>query len=147
MTEEIQETESYVMSEADIKKLVRNALMVAGQEMGAEGDHWPVIKNTITAIMRDWEELDAERRYQAEMKKHLYGQLHEMEEIMRTCTPEVQAIVAPRLAELREVYDAFYEDTGEVLIDLTQEDEEEEDKPLHVRRAEAIIQTMEEDNV
>ena len=37
--------------------LVRNALLVAGHEMGANGDHWPVIKSTIHSIMKDWEDL------------------------------------------------------------------------------------------
>ena len=143
MIEETNQIDSYVMSEADIKKLVRNALMVAGQELGENGDHWPVIKNTITELMRDWEALDAEREAQAELKKHLYTQLAEIEDIVRNCSPEAQADTAPRLAELRELYDAMFDKTDEVLMDLT-DDMNEDEKPIHIRRAEAIIKTMEE---
>lgn len=139
------ETTTIEMTEDDMKTLVRNALMVAGQEMGETGDHWPVIKNTIKDVMRDWEELEVERAVHAEMKRHLYEQLHAMEEVLKTCTPDVKADVAPRLMELREVYDAFFSDVHQETIYLA-DDEDEEDKPLHIRRAEAIIETLEEEN-
>lgn len=146
MSSETNQHECLVMSEADIKKLVRNALMVAGQEMGADGDHWPVIKNTIKDIMSDWEDLDAARAAQAELKKQLYTQLAEIEDIVRTCSPAAQAEAAPRLAELREIYDAHFEEPAEHVIDLDAE-EDDADKPMHIRRAEEIIMTMEDDNV
>jgi len=132
------------MSENDMKTLVRNALMVAGQEMGETGDHWPVIKNTITDIMHDWEMLEAERAFQDEMKAHLYGQLKAMEEVLATCSAETQAEVAPRLAELREIYDAHFERPAHETIDLT--GDEDADKPVHIKRAEAILRTLEEDD-
>lgn len=138
------ETTTIEMSEKDMKTLVRNALMVAGQEMGESGDHWPVIKNTITDIMSDWESLEAERAFQEEMKEHLYGQLQAMEEVLATCTKETQAEVAPRLQELREIYDAHFVKPDHELIDLTEADDAV--KPLHIKRAEAILKTLEEDD-
>jgi len=138
------ETLTIEMTENDMKKLVRNALMVAGQEMGESGDHWPVIKNTITDIMHDWEMLDAERAFQDEMKEHLYGQLHAMEEVLSTCETETQKEVAPRLRELREIYDAHFTKPTHETIDLT--GDEEAEKPLHIKRAEAILSTLEEDD-
>lgn len=143
MTENTQTT-TIEMSEKDMKTLVRNALMVAGQEMGETGDHWPVIKNTITDIMRDWEELQAERDYQEEMKEHLYGQLKAMEDVLATCSTETQTEVAPRLRELREIYDAHFVKPEHEMIDLTDVDDTE--KPLHIKRAEAILKTLEEDD-
>lgn len=129
--------------EADIKKLVRNSLMIAGKEMGETGDHWPVIKNTITDVMRDWEELEIERAVHAEIKTHLAAYLAEMEELVKSCNPAVQKDMAPRLAELRAVFEAAFETPELELIDIT--DEEDADKPIHIRRAEAIIDTLFDD--
>ena len=141
--------EKIKMSETDMKKLVRNALMIAGQEMGETGEHWPVIKSTIKDVMHDWEQLEIERNVHAEMKTHLYKQLTVMKKILKTCKPEVHANVAPRLAELESVYDAFFEDVKEDVIYLADEDDElylsQEDTPLHIRRADAIIDTLEEE--
>ncbi|MDX9689291.1 MAG: hypothetical protein EOM37_00065 [Proteobacteria bacterium] len=140
----------YEMTEDQIKTLVRNSLLVAGRELGENGDHWPVIKNTITGIMLDWEKLAHEREVQAEMKKHLYDQLHEMERILETAPEEEKVIAAPALAELREIYDAYFSQVDREEIAMTDEELEAEgyEKPMHIRRAEAIIEEMmEEDNV
>lgn len=136
---------SYQLSEADMKTLIRNALLVAGHEMGEEGDHWPVVKNTITDIMRDWEALDIERAVQAEIKTHLYAHLDGMEELLKTCPPEMQAQVAPHLAELREVYDAAFQAPEEIVIDL-EEEVHDENLPLYCKRAEAILDVLFDDN-
>lgn len=133
--------ENIALSEEAMKKLVRNALMVAGQEMGETGDHWPVVKKTIEDIMRDWENLAIERAVHAEMKKHLYEQLRAMEDIVDTCRPEIREQATRRLGELREIYDAFFEDVRDTCL----EDIDEESLPLHVRRAHAIIDTLEGD--
>jgi len=138
-----QETITLEMTENEMKTLVRNALMVAGQEMGETGDHWPVIKNTITDIMRDWEELHNERAFQAEIKTHLYQQLKAMEEVLDTCEANVKEVVAPRLHELREIYDAHFTAPAHETIDFT---DNEIAKPIHLQRAEAILQTLEEDD-
>lgn len=147
MTKTATTTTTIEMSEDQMKNLVRNALMVAGQEMGAEGDHWPVIKNTITDIMKDWERVDEQRATYEDLKSHLYGQLSEMEKILKTCTPDVQAEVKPRLTAMREIYDAFYEKVGVQEIFMSDEYFETHDKPQHIKRAEAIILTLEEDDV
>lgn len=149
MTEKIETTETMQLTEMDIKTLVRNALMVAGQEMGAEGDHWPVIKNTITDIMRDWEQLDVERTVHAEVKKHLYIQLQKMKDILETCTPQEQAKTSQSIKDLEELYGAFFEEVKEDIIYLDDDEEEEglylaedEDLPVHIKRADAIINTL-----
>jgi len=149
-TQTNQEETTFELTETQMQNLVRNALMVAGQEMGEKGDHWPVIKQTITDVMMDWENLRIEREVHAEMKRHLYQQLAAMEQILLTCSADEQKTVAPRLAELREIYDAFFTDVEKEELYLADIDEEdlygEEGKPLHLRRAEAIIQTLEEDD-
>jgi acid stress-induced BolA-like protein IbaG/YrbA len=145
----INETTKIRLSEEDVKNLIRNTLLIAGEEMGEDGDHWPVIEETIKDIMHDWEELEIERAVHAEMKKHLYEQLAIMQETLKTCSTEVKGDLAPRLAELKEVYDAFFTEVHEDVIYLADEEDElyladEEEKPLHIRRAEAIIDTLEE---
>lgn len=136
---------SYQTTEADMKTLIRNALMVAGNEMGETGDHWPVVKNTITDIMRDWEEMEIERTVHAEIKTHLYAHLSAMEEILKTCEPDVQAYIAPRLIQLREVYDAAFEEAGEIVVDMAQP--RTGDEPIHYKRAEAILDVLFDDNM
>jgi len=135
------------MSEARITEeqmvmLVRNALLVAGHEMGVDGDHWPVIKSTIHSIMKDWENLKIERNVQAEMRLHIYDQLDEMDQILVTCSAEVQADTGPKLKQLREIYDAYFDtvDAENLAVD-------ENKIPAHVKRAQAIIMTLEDDDV
>jgi hypothetical protein len=126
------------LTEAQMVQLTRNALLVAGQEMGETGDHWPVIKSTIHSIMKDWEQLQIERNVHAELKIQLYEQLREMERILPTCTADVQADAAPKLKELREVYDAYFTDIDEDKLIL-----DDAEVPQHVKRAKAIIETLE----
>ncbi len=148
MTTIIKDKATIEMTETEMKALVRNALMVAGREMGETGDHWPVIKKTIADLMGDWERLRIEREVHAEMKRHLYEQLAAMEQILLTCPKEEQKIIAPRLAELREVYNAFFSNVEKEELYLEDDIElylEEAEKPLHIRRAEAIIETLEEE--
>jgi len=146
MTTTKTQTTTFQMTESQMKDLVRNALLVAGQEMGETGDHWPVIKKTIKDVMLDWEQLRIEREVHAEMRSHLYQQLAAMEQVLLTCTSEDQKLYSPKLAQLREVYDAFFTrvENEEVVLDdeLYLADIE---KPIHIRRAEAIIETLEEE--
>lgn len=149
MTATKTETVTMKMTETEMKNLVRNALMVAGQEMGAEGDHWPVVKETIRDVLRDWEALRVERNVHAEMKSNLYQELAAMDQILLTCTEEEQKAIAPYLAQLRELCDAFFADTGKEELYLADDNElylDDADKPLHIRRAEAIIETLREDD-
>jgi hypothetical protein len=131
------------MTEEQMVGLVRNALLVAGLEMGGpEGDHWPVIKDTIHNVMKDWEDLKTERNVHAEMRVHLYAQLEKMEAILTTCPDDVKADAAPKLKQLRELYDAHFTEIDKNDIYLS-----DEETPAHVKRAEAIIKTLEADDV
>ncbi|MCL2469226.1 MAG: hypothetical protein FWF24_03225 [Alphaproteobacteria bacterium] len=131
---------SCLVTEAAMKMLVRNALMAAGQEMGEEGDHWPVIHGTIASIMQDWEDLEIERAVQAEIATRLYEHLDAMDEVLKSCEPDVQAEVGPRLAKLREVYDAAFTPPHEEVLDVADIDIEK--MPIHLRRADAILDTL-----
>ncbi|MDD5585726.1 MAG: hypothetical protein PHY92_02075 [Alphaproteobacteria bacterium] len=126
------------LTDEQMVQLVRNALIVAGSEMGTKGDHWPVIKSTIRSIMKDWEDLQIERAVYEEMKKHLYKQLEAMERVLPECAPDVQKRVGPKLKELRDVYDAFFTDINECMIYI-----DRSNLPMHVLRAEVILDTLE----
>lgn len=132
---------TFELREEQMKTLIRNALMVAGQEMGEEGDHWPVVKNTITDVMRDWEELEIERAVHTELKKQMTHYLDDMMAILKTCKPAVQQEAEPYIRELRDIYDAAFNEPEEEVIDLA-----EEDKPIHIKRAEAMIDMLFDDS-
>ena len=128
-------------TETQMVGLVRNALMVAGQEMGAQGDHWPVINATIHSIMKDLEQVQITRNVREEMRTHLYEQLVIMDKAIVNCTAEVQQNIIPKLKRLRELYDAYFTDLNEGAAAVS-----EDEIPVYIQRAKAIIQTLEGDN-
>jgi hypothetical protein len=124
------------LSEPEAVNIVRNALLVAGQEMGAEGDHWPVIKKTIHDVVQTYENLQVERRVHEELRRHLMGDLIKMENILKKCSVEERTILEPKLFELRGIYEAYFTDINEEELELV-------DLPPHLQRAEAIMKTLE----
>ncbi|MFA4993858.1 MAG: hypothetical protein WC521_00940 [Bdellovibrionales bacterium] len=130
----------WAMSEEKMVFLVRNALLVAGQEMG-RGDEWPVVKDTIYKIIKDWEDLKIERNVDEELKVHLYEQIEKMEAGLAECTPEAREVLEPKIKEWREVCDAFFADIDPKAVVYDKENE-----PEHIKRMKAILGTMEEDH-
>ena len=128
------------LKEGQMIQLVRNALLVAGQEMG-EGDHMPVIKSTIHQIMKDWEAVKIERNVDEQLKIHLYKQLEYMERDLGACTVEEQIATKPKLKELREIYDAYFVEPYTANSGVS-----DDEMPIYIKQAKAIIQTLEEDN-
>ena len=129
---------SQTMSEDQMVFLVRNALLVASQELG-RGDEWPVVKDTIHKVMKDWETLKAERNVDTELKIHLYDQLKRMEESLIECAPDIRDVLEPRIRILRDACDAYF-----AKIDKSACMKNKEDEPIHVKRMNAILETMEE---
>jgi hypothetical protein len=125
------------MTEAQMVGLVRNALLVAGHEMGENGEHWPVVNATIHSIAKDWEESRLEDAADEEMKTHLYQKLESMEKGLAECSPDLRAELLPKLKELREAYDAYFLPLDEKAATI-----QEEEVPIHIKRAEAIISTL-----
>lgn len=126
------------LTDEQMVQLVSNALFVAGMEMGQDGDHWPAIRDTVQRIKKDWEKLKIERAVQEEMKIHLYAHLEEMERALPLCSPEEREQAQPKLQQLREIYDAYFTETKENVLYL-----EDADMPMHLRRAEIILDTLE----
>lgn len=88
--------------------LARNALLVSGMEMGKDGDHWPVIKANIHAMMQDHEQLKIELAVREEMREHVGKIITDYEKVMTECDEETRIKYAPHVKEMREVYDAMY---------------------------------------
>ncbi|MDE2029104.1 MAG: hypothetical protein KGI97_00910 [Alphaproteobacteria bacterium] len=126
--------------EEQMVHLVRNALLVAGQEMG-DGDQWPVIKSTIYDLMRGWEDTKANRNVCREVKKHCASVIAELESMHDECEPELRKEMDKTIAELRELYDAAFSE-----VDIQNMSVNEDSLPIYMKRAKHIIQTMEDDN-
>ncbi len=126
------------MNEEQKVFLVRNALLVVGQELG-KGDEWPVVKDTIYKLMKDWEDLKIERNVDEELKTHIYKQIEIMETSLKDCDADVRQTLAARVKEFREVCDAYFSD-----IDPQAVVRDEDDEPDHIKRMKALLGTMEE---
>ncbi len=129
------------LTEEEAVRYLRNALLVAGEEMGPDGDHWPVIKDTVYKIVKDWEDLKQERAVEAEAKKYIYHDLAQMDALAeKTEDPEAKAKVQAILKELRENLDASFETPAE-----NREAVDDHEMPPHLQRAAAIIATLAQD--
>lgn len=99
-------------------RVASNALLVAGHEMGTEGDHWPAIKAAIHGITNEFEALEIEEDVSGELKTHLGDVISRYEALAREAPEELARELRPIVAEMREVYDArFAAVAGKHLID------------------------------
>ena len=129
--------ESAKMTEEQIVSLVRNALIVAGQEMGNDGDHWPVIKSTIHNIMKDWEDLKTERNVSLEVKKHYDKMLADLEDLASQTTDKVKSDIEEAISQIRVLTDACFAKVDENNLYFG-----EDEIPIHAKRAQAIIKSL-----
>ena len=130
------------MTEEQMVGLVRNALLVAGMEMGAEGDHWPVIKDTIFSIMRDWEDLKTERCVSAAVKEHYEKLLKELETIRAGSPEQLKKEIDAALIDLRALYSACFAPVNDLYFS-----DADEEPPSHIKRAKVIIDSLGGDDV
>lgn len=127
------------VNEDQMIDIVRNALLVAGQEMGRDGDHWPIINSTIYEIMKDWEELKIERNVFAEVKKHYEDMIQQLVAVRNGSSEEEKVELDNTIVELRALYRACFDEVQNEYIDL-----EQEEIPQHIKRGKAIIDTLED---
>ncbi|QQR69347.1 MAG: hypothetical protein IPI58_01295 [Alphaproteobacteria bacterium] len=85
-----------------------NAVILAGQEMGADGDHWPLIKATLHGMIEDYRDLRIERAVSKEMEDHLGTLINDYESLLNLCPRELAEQIAPMIAQMREVYEARF---------------------------------------
>ena len=121
--------------------LVRNALLVAGHEMGEDGDHWPVIKSSIHQMMRDWEELQIERNVQAQLKINIEDTIKELRSIHQDSPDSFKPEIESAIKELTELHDAAFGAVNENDVTINAED-----MPNYMPRIEAIVATLEDDH-
>jgi hypothetical protein len=88
--------------------LARNAMLISGMEMGKDGDHWPVIKANIHAMMRDYEQLKIELAVREELREHVGTIIKKYEQFLTECDQDTRDQYAPHVQEMRDVYDAMY---------------------------------------
>lgn len=124
------------MSEEQMVHLVRNALLVAGQEMG-KGDQWPVIKDTVYKIMKDWEDLKVERNVDDELKTHYLAIIKDLADNLHECPQEMRPKAEQMIRDLYEIYTAHFEPAKSI-------EASHDDLPLHMQRMFEIIKTLEE---
>jgi len=129
------------MTEENMVTLVRNALLAAGHEMGKAGDHWPVIKSTIYKVMKDWENVKAEREITAELKTKFGDIIKSMERDLDRMPADLRPEGKKIVSRMRELYEARFSP-----VDMTMFVVCDEDIPIHIRRAESIIKTLEDGN-
>jgi len=115
--------------------LVRNALLVAGQEMG-DGDHMPVVKSTITKMMHDWDQLKVESAVNDELRRSMEETIAELQAIYKESGTNFKPEVQAALKEMRDVYDAAF---GELGIKGSAE------APAYMKSVRAILDTLEEE--
>lgn len=103
--------------------LTRNALLVAGMEMGKEGDHWPVIKANIHALMRDHENLKIEVAVQEQLREHVGKIIGEYEKFLTECDEITRNKAEPHIHKMRELHDAMFTPVALALQNTTTEDD------------------------
>lgn len=117
---------------------IRNALLVAGQEMG-NGDEWPVVKDTIYKIMQDWENLKVERAVNDELQKHYASIIDNLVNNLHLCPEDLRPKAEEMIKELRELYHARFDPVSKMEIS-------NDDLPMHTKRMLAIVKTLEDDD-
>ena len=127
------------MNEEQMVFFVRNALLVAGQEIG-NGDQWPVVKDTIYKMMKDFEDLKIERAVNEELKVHYADIINNIEGSLHLCPDDLRPSAEAMIRNLRELYQARFEPLGYRI--KTAHDE----LPIHAQRMIEIIKTLEVEN-
>ncbi|MEJ0061781.1 MAG: hypothetical protein WDO70_00885 [Alphaproteobacteria bacterium] len=132
--------------EERLVQLARNAMIVAGMEMGEDGDHWPVVKANIHAMMRDYEQLKIERAVQDELKEHVGKIIGEYEKLLEQCPPETRAVAEPHIRQMREIHEAMFSPVdAKSAASVSDEDGEEEGVYVPWKSAEMMIRSLTEE--
>lgn len=99
---------------ASLLHMARNALLEAGHEIGEDGAHWQIIKDTMAGLARAYEALKIEEEITDQLRIHMKDALDSYETLLESFSTEIEAVVLVELrkfiAELREVYNARFDD-------------------------------------
>lgn len=101
------------MKDASLLNMARNALLVAGHEMGQDGDHWPVIKAAVHGLARAYEAMKIEEEVTNQLKLHMKAALDEYQALVESHGDELdhqQKIELQRfINDMREIYNARFD--------------------------------------
>jgi len=128
--------------------LARNALLVAGMEMGEEGDHWPVIKANIHALMHDYENLKVELAVQEQLKEHVGKLIGDYEAFLASCDDAMtRSKIEPHIKKMREIHEAMFAPVA-ATTNTAEDDADDETTGYQPWKSSAAIiaSLMEEDN-
>lgn len=109
--------------------LARNAMLVAGMEMGKDGDHWPVIKANIHAMMRDYEQLKIERAVQEQLREHVGKIIGDYEKLLVTCDDKTKERMTPHVRKMRELHEAMFSPLATSIHQATPHANDEDAEP------------------
>ncbi len=124
--------------------LVRNALLVAGHEMGAPeqgGDHWPIINATIHSVMQDWEDLKIERNVHEELSQHYKKVIDDLEAGFASCPDDLKPTAQQMIGELRELHHSCFDPINHLAFNT-----DDVEQPTHIERMLNIIDTLGDTN-
>lgn len=102
--------------------MARNALLEAGHDIGEDGEHWRLIKDTMGGLARAYEALKIEEEVTDQLRVHMKDALDSYETLLEGFANELDAEVLSELrrfiTELREVYNARFDDLDEAFDPL-----------------------------
>lgn len=94
--------------------MARNALLEAGHEIGEDGEHWRLIKDTMGGLARAYEALKIEEEVSDQLRVHMKDALDNYETLLESFATELEPDVLAELrrfvTELREIYTARFDD-------------------------------------
>lgn len=102
---------------ASLLNMARNALLEAGHEIGEDGAHWQIIKDTMAGLARAYEALKIEEEISDQLRVNMKDALDSYEALLEGFANELEPEVLNELrkfvAELRDVYNARFEEMVE----------------------------------
>lgn len=139
-----------MVREAAVLNLARNALLVAGHEMGGDGDHWPVIKAAVHGLARAYEAMKIEEEVTNQLRIHMRAALDEYEQLLAThagdLDPDQREELQRFVGDMRDIYSArFDEPANDNPIDELMQLATGTEGMLPFERAAAIIRTLDEE--
>jgi len=104
-----------------------------------EGDHGPIIAATVAEIRKDLENLKLERDVYQAVRDHFLGTLRALEKIHGESPAELKPEVRIAISRMTEVYDAMFAPVEPKFV-------MHKELPAHLKRAEVILATLEEND-
>lgn len=102
-----------MVRDAALLNMARNALLVAGHEMGADGDHWPVIKAAVHGLARAYEAMKIEEEVAEQLRTHMGRALDEYEALLDSYGDDLTDAQRHELehfiSDMRDIYTARFE--------------------------------------